>query len=65
MDQDNSGWEMVQNIKIIVQECVFKILNANEVTMINNQYWISVHVYMMKNWVHIPILLMLELKWVQ
>jgi hypothetical protein len=65
LDQDNSGWEMVQNIKIIVQECVFKILNANEVTMINNQYWISVHVYMMKNWVHIPILLMLELKWVQ
>jgi len=56
---------MAKNIKIIVQECVFLILNANEVTMINNQYWISAHVYMMKNWVHIPILLMLELKWVQ
>jgi hypothetical protein len=32
-------------------------LSANELTTIENQQWINVHIYVMKKWVQIPILL--------
>jgi hypothetical protein len=32
-------------------------LSANELTTIDNQQWINVHIYVMKKWVWIPILL--------
>jgi hypothetical protein len=54
---------VLQNTKTIVWDFAFFGLNADEVTTINNQWWISVHVYVMQNWIHIPILLTLE--WVE
>jgi hypothetical protein len=35
-------------------------VNVDEVTMMDNQLWIHVNIYFMKDWHHIPILLTLE-----
>jgi hypothetical protein len=48
-------WKKVKII--VVQKCVFFALNVDEVTMIDDQKWISIYVYMMKNWVCTPLLL--------
>jgi len=48
-------WKKVKII--VVQKCVFFVLNVDEVTMIDDQKWISIYVYMMKNWVCTPLLL--------
>jgi hypothetical protein len=34
--------------------------NVDEMIMIDNQKWISMHVYMMKNWVRTPLLLIFQ-----
>jgi hypothetical protein len=60
-----SGWGMaksmhdvmLENTKIIMQKFGFFALSANKQTTINNQQWINVHIYVMKKWVQIPILL--------
>jgi hypothetical protein len=62
---NTSGWGMaksvhdvvLENTKIIVQKSRFFALNANELTTIDNQQRINVHIYVMKKWVRIPILL--------
>jgi hypothetical protein len=46
--------------KFFVQKSTFFALNADELTIINNQWWINMHFQMMKNWVPIPILPTLE-----
>jgi hypothetical protein len=51
------GGEWKKAKVIVVQKCVFFVLNVDEVTMIDNQKWISMHVYMRKNWVWTPLIL--------
>lgn len=46
--------------KSIIAKVNFFVKNANKVTIIDNQQCINVHIYVMKNWKHIPILLVLE-----
>jgi hypothetical protein len=46
--------------KFIITEVNFFVKNANKVTIIDNQQCINVHIYVMKNWKHIPILFILE-----
>jgi len=49
------------NINVVQHVNIF-LVTANEVTSImDNQQWISVHVYVMKDYYQIPILLTLEL----
>jgi len=65
---NNTKWGMVKcmheivlkKIIFIVQEFIFFTLNAHEMMTINNQQWINVHVYVMKNLFHISILCTLE-----
>ncbi len=57
------GGEWKKTKTIVVQKCVFFALNVDEVTMIENPKWISMNVYMMKNWVDIPLLLTFE--WIE
>jgi hypothetical protein len=54
--------DVVLNSNInVVQHANLFLLIANEVTSImDNQQWISVHVYVMKNYYQVPILLTLE-----
>jgi hypothetical protein len=51
------GGEWKKAKVIIMQKCVFFALNVVEVTMIDNQKWTSMHVYMMKIWVCTQLLL--------
>jgi len=54
---NSNKWEMakcmhkivLQNTKTIVGDSTFFTLSVNEVTTIDNQQWINVHVYMMQN----------------
>lgn len=57
------GGEWKKAKVIVVQKCVFFVLNVDEVTMIDNQKWISMHVYMRKNWVWTP--LILTFQWIE
>jgi hypothetical protein len=38
------------SINFFLQGVKFFLMNANEVTTMNNKQWISVHVYVMKDW---------------
>jgi hypothetical protein len=44
----------------IISNINYVVVSANEVTIVDVQQWINIHVYMMKNWKQIPILLTLE-----
>jgi hypothetical protein len=56
---NTNGWGMaksmhdvvLENMKIIMQKFGFSALSANELTTIDNQQWINVHIYVMKKWV--------------
>jgi hypothetical protein len=39
----------------------FITISANEVTTIDNNKWLSIHLYVMQNWKRIPILLCVEI----
>jgi hypothetical protein len=39
----------------------FITVNANEVTIIDNIQWLSIHLYMVQQWKRIPILLYMEI----
>lgn len=63
-----SGWGMAEAIHFMYREKVKELLQAahfisvtcDEVTSIDNGAWISVHVYVVINHVHVPLLLRLE-----
>jgi hypothetical protein len=65
---DGFGWEIencmlkkvLKQIQTIVIRASFLPLNANDVTTIDNQPWISMHAYVMHAWKKIPILLTFE-----
>lgn len=63
-----SGWEMVENLFHIVQlqtrvaacEARFLSLFADEVTTIDNSPWFSIHLYVVRDWERILVLLSLQ-----
>ena len=65
---NTSGWEMaeamheivLQSTRDAITDCNFISCSADEVTTINNQQWISMHIYVMQQWQRMPILLILE-----
>jgi hypothetical protein len=38
----------------------FIVISVDEVTMINNTQWLSIHLYVVQKWKHIPIFLYVE-----
>lgn len=65
---DNGGWDMAEcmyaQVRKAIQQAVssanFIALTADEVTTNDNGNWISIHVYVVKNFVRIPYLLSLQ-----
>jgi hypothetical protein len=51
---------VLTSTKAIMQAINYFFMNVNEVTTLDNWQWISVHVYVMKDWCRFPILLTLE-----
>ncbi len=49
--------QILKQIQTIVTKANFLSLSVDEVTIVDNQYWISVHAYVMHAWKKIPILL--------
>ena len=64
----STGWGIVEclhvvvqnRVKLALQECQFFSLTCDEVTTVDCQTWISVHVYVVKDYVRVPLLLTLE-----
>jgi hypothetical protein len=44
-------------LKVAIAGVSFLSINCDEVTSINNQQWLLVHVYVLDNWVHAPLFL--------
>ncbi len=44
----------------IILEVNYVVGNANDVTTIDALHWMNIHIYVMQNWKHVPILLMVE-----
>jgi hypothetical protein len=38
----------------------YRVLNCDEVFIVDNQSWLSIHDYVMQNWVKIPIVISLD-----
>jgi len=46
--------------KVSFVDAPFIVVSVDEVTMINNTQWLSIHLYVVQKWRHIPILLCVE-----
>jgi hypothetical protein len=46
--------------KVIGQVAYYVALSYDKVSTVNNQEWLSIHYYVVQNWVRIPILISLE-----
>jgi hypothetical protein len=65
---DFTGWvmaeclhkQLIKKIKEVVVGLKYFSLSCDEVTMIDNQSWISIHYYVVQDWCHLPILIFLE-----
>jgi len=65
---DTLGWGMVEVMHIILLEATklafvvapFIVISVYEVTTIDNTQWLSIHLYVVQNGKHIPILLCVE-----
>ncbi len=44
----------------VISSVNYVAISANEMTIVDDQQWINIHVYMMKNWKRVPILLTFE-----
>ncbi len=42
-------WVMLRAIKVVVDKSLFLVASCDEVTNIDNQSWLSVHVYVVDN----------------
>jgi len=47
-------------IRAVVGVARYVVLSCDEVSTIDNQYWLHVHYYVMHNWIRIPILISLD-----
>jgi hypothetical protein len=61
------GWKMascmhvvVKKTRDLVQATKFISLSCDEVTTLDQQSWVSIHVYVVENWQHILLLLSLQ-----
>jgi hypothetical protein len=50
-------WVMLRAIKVVADKSLFLIVSCDEVTNIDNQSWLFVHVYVIDKWKCVPILL--------
>jgi hypothetical protein len=65
---DNTGWSMAEIVHNVVKAATadavkaanFISISCDEVTSVDNQSWLSLHAYIIKEWSWIPILLSLE-----
>jgi hypothetical protein len=65
---NTSWWGMAEVMPVVLLEATketfvgapFIVVNANEVTTINNTHWLSIHLYELQKWKLIPILLCVE-----
>jgi len=61
---DNDGWTLAKFIFMQVQHATFEAIQStkflvnscNEVTTIDNGFWICIHVYVVESWVKFPML---------
>jgi hypothetical protein len=44
-------YQVLKALKVVIIGVSFFSINCNEVTSINNQQWLLVHVYVLDNWV--------------
>jgi hypothetical protein len=44
----------------IIFKVNFVVVNVDEITIIVVYWWINIHIYVMHNWKHVPILLMFD-----
>jgi hypothetical protein len=51
------SWETIQNVIVAID---FLFISANEVTRINNIFWISIHLNVVQDWKLIPLLCCVE-----
>jgi hypothetical protein len=51
---------LLEATKIIFVDAPFIVVSADEITMINNTQWLSIHLYVVQKWKCIPILLYVE-----
>lgn len=64
---DAYGWEMgeyidaqvLKALKVIVMGTQCLLIIYNEMMFNDNQQWLLVHVYVVENWMHIPLLLLM------
>jgi hypothetical protein len=52
--------QVIKKMKEVVAGSKYFALSCDEVTMIDNQSWISIHYYVVQDWCHLPILIFLE-----
>jgi len=65
---DNSSWGMVKSPHTIIMQATmpmvhntnYVVLFCDEKILVNNQFWLSIHVYIIHNWTMVPILMSLE-----
>jgi len=65
---NTSWWGMVEVMYIVLLEATkttfvatpFIVVSVDEVTMIDNTQWLSIHLYVVQKWRSIPILLCVE-----
>jgi len=51
---------VMKAIRAVLQITHYVAFNCDEVSTINNQSWLSIHCYVVENWVRIPILISLD-----
>lgn len=57
----SNNWAIAECVHRIMQDRMRKeIADSPFMTTIDNQTWISIHIYVMKDFVHVPMLLALE-----
>lgn len=65
---DNYSWGMVKSLHTIIMQVIvlmvhntnYVVLFCDEEILVNNQFWLSIHVYTIHNWTMVPILMSLE-----
>ena len=65
---EGSGWEMAESLfnvvqartKEVVSTAPYFSITCDEVTTLDNQSWISMHVYTIQDWERVPLLLCLQ-----
>ncbi len=51
---------LLEVTKVTFVVAPFIVINANEVTKMDNTQWLSIHLYVVQKWKRIPILLCVE-----